>query len=158
MFNFFEKLISFLKKINHDDQKYFGPIPVSYGFISPGDILSFDYVYIDKRGSAKGASVVVLVVSVDRGPGIFLSSRNNKLLACFIIDDISPTILNYVISAINNNKGLLSYKTIKASLGSLFGSWNFITYDLSKIRGLQKVQIDLNKLETRSSSDIDMEN
>ena len=147
MFNFFEKLISFLKKINHNDQKYFGPIPVSYGFISPGDILSFDYVYIDRRGASKGASVVVLVVSVDRGAGIFLSSKNNKLVACFILDDISPTILNYVISAINNNTGLLSYKSIKGSLGSLFGSWNFRTYDLNKIRGLQKINIEKSRLK-----------
>ena len=118
MVNFFEKLISFLKKINHEDPKYFGPIPPSYGFISPGDILSFNYVYIDKQGSAKGASVVVLVVSVDRGPGIFLSSRNNKLLACFIIDQISPAILNYIITALNNNRDLLSYRSIIKSLGS----------------------------------------
>ena len=147
---FFGKLLNFLRKIKHEDPKYYAPIPRSYSYINAGDVLSFDYRYIDKSGAGKGDYVTVLVVSTERGDGIFTSTKNNKLLSCFILDTTSESVLSMVLSNLHDKK--ISYKNVKASLSSIFGSWNFRTYDLSKIRGLQKIKIDKDILEKNIES------
>jgi hypothetical protein len=146
---FFGKLVNFLRRINHDDPKHFGPIPKSYGFISPGDVLAFDYVYIDRSGVSKGDYVTVLVVSTDRGHGIFTSTKNNKLLSCFILDTVSDSVLPMVLTNIKDTRKEISYYSLKKSLSSLFGIWNFRTYDLSKIRGLQKINLEKTILDDK---------
>ena len=146
MLNSLVNLLSFLDKVDHKNEKYFGPIPKSHGYISPGDILFFGYSYVDKDKIQKSQYVTVLVVEVDRGPGIFISTKNNKLLACYILDFISDGVLTPVLLSLYKNKTIISYRNIKSSLSSIFGSSNFRTYDFNKISGLQKINLDIDRL------------
>lgn len=127
----------FLKKIDHDDEKYLSLIPKSTGYISPGDVLRFVYT---------GQIVNVLVVQVDRGPGIFLSTQDNKLLACFKLDDSSESVLKIIIRSIYKDRGLASYKIIQKSLKAILGPANFRTYNFNKIGNLTKISIEKQKL------------
>lgn len=146
---FFGKLLNFLRKIKHEDPKYYAPIPRSYSYINAGDVLSFDYRYVDKTGAGKGDYVTVLVVSTNRGNGVFTSTKNNKLLSCFVLDTVSESVLSISLAKLANQN--ISYNNLKNSLSSIFGIWNFRTYDLSKIRGLQKININKDILDNNVS-------
>jgi hypothetical protein len=136
----------FLKKINHADAAFVALVPPSTGYISAGDILKFNYVYF-KSNMPVTDSPTVLVVSIDRGNGLFLSTQNNMLISCFKIDDVSESVLKIVINAIYKDRGLANYRVIKKALSSIFGSWNFRTYKVSNLSGLNKIQIDRRRLK-----------
>ena len=135
---------NFLKKIDHEHEKYISLIAKSTGYISPGDVLRFTY---------NSELVHTLVVSCKRGNGIFLSSQNNMLVSCFKLDDASEAVLKIIIRSIYKDKGLAKYSLIKNSLKSILGSKNFRTYKLSNMLGLNKVSIDLKKLVTEEEKD-----
>jgi hypothetical protein len=128
---------NFLEKIDHNHEKHLSLIPKSTGFISPGDVLRFVY---------SGQLVNVLVVQIDRGPGIFLSTQDNKLLACFKLDDSSESVLKIIIRSIYKDRGLASYKIIQKSLNSILGPASFRTYNFNKIGNLTKISIEKEKL------------
>ena len=136
--NFSYESDDFLQKINHDDKKYRSLIAKSSGFISPGDVLQFSYL---------SELVNVLVVSTDRGNGLFLSPRNNMLLSCFKLDDASEVVLNIILNSIYKDRRLANYYTIQKSLISILGIKSFRTYKLISIRGLKKIEIDRTRLK-----------
>jgi len=129
----------FLKKIDHEDPSFLALIPKSTGYISPGDVLQFVY---------NGEMVNVLVVTVSRGPGMFLSTRSNILLACFKLDDISESVLKIIIRSIYKDRGLASYKIIQKSLKSILGEKSFRTYNIQGIVELKKIIIQIPRLYT----------
>lgn len=127
----------FLKKIDHEDKQFLSLIPKSTGYITPGDVLRFTY---------NGELVNVLVVQVSRGPGMFISTQNNMLLACFKLDDTSESVLKIIIRSIYKDRGLAKYRVIQKSLGSILGKNSFRTYKIQFIDDLQKVVIQLPRL------------
>jgi len=92
--------------------------------------------------------VNVLVVTVSRGPGMFLSTRSNILLACFKLDDISESVLKIITRSIYKDRGLASYKIIQKSLKSILGEKSFRTYNIQGIVELKKIIIQIPRLYT----------
>lgn len=133
----------FLKKINHEDQKFISLIPLSSGYISPGDVLRFSY---------NAELVNVLVVSTGRGNGMFLSGRNNLLLTCFKLDDGSESVLRILIRSIYKDRGIATYRIIQKSLKSILGAKNFRTYNMQRISGLSKIYVDKKRLKTEEEN------
>ena len=133
----------FLKKINHEDQKFISLIPLSSVYISPGDVLRFSY---------NAELVNVLVVSTGRGNGMFLSVRNNLLLTCFKLDDGSESVLRILIRSIYKDRGIATYRIIQKSLKSILGAKNFRTYNMQRISGLSKIYVDKKRLKTEEEN------
>jgi hypothetical protein len=143
--NYYEKDGNYLKDINHDDSEHISPIPISAGYISPGDVLSFLY-----PGSGR---VFVFVVSVKRGAGVFYSNSGNLLLACFKLTSTSPQISSNVIKTLYKNRQFASYYTVSKGLKAIFGPNSFRTYNLKNVTDLNEISIDKNRLPSIDDTD-----
>ena len=138
--NFRYESDNFLKKINHEDTKHYSLIAKISGYISPGDVITFGY---------SGELVNTLVVSTDRGNGMFLSTQNNMLVSCFKLDNISESVLNIILRSIYKDKGIANYYIIQKSLKAILGQSNFRTYKLKSMSGLHRIEIDKSKLKIK---------
>lgn len=136
--NYYKTVGNYLKDINHANSEDIGVIPKSSGYISPGDVLTFSY-----PGSGR---VYVFVVKVKRGPGMFLSSKGNMLLACFKLTSTSSEISAKVLKTLYKNRRVASYKNVQRGLLAIFGSGSFRTYNLQNANGMHKIIINIEKL------------
>lgn len=131
---------NFLRAINHDSEAFITPVPKSYSFIYPSQILNFYYTTPDSK------VVWGLVVEVERGPGIFISTRGNKLVCVFKLTSIGPETVNFILKTIYKNKRLATYQNVINSLSTILGSSSFRTYNLSKMSSMMEVEIKPERL------------
>ena len=129
---------NFLIGINHDNDVFITPVPKSYSYIRPAQILNFKY---PKSGDIWG-----MVVEVERGPGIFISTRGNKLVCVFKLTNSSPETVNFVLKTIYKDRRLATYKNVINGLSAIFGTNSFRTYNLSKMDRIVEVDIKLERL------------
>ena len=125
----------FFEMLGQDQLWKIAPIPRSAGYLSPGDVVLFKY-------SIDGMDRAALVVSIKRGPGVFISSRGNKLLACVKLTSVSADVASVVLSKLYKNRKKCSYGTIVQGLSAIFGKDNMRTYDLNKISYLHEISVD----------------
>ena len=130
----------FLRNIGAYSEFAFAPIPKSSGFISPGDILFFEYP--DDNG--KNDFRIVLVVASKYGQGIYTAKTGNKLLTCFKLDEPPFDVVRIILYKLYKNKELCSYDTITYGLNAILGEYR--TYNLAKIELLHKLEFDQTKL------------
>ena len=130
---------NFLQAINHDDEAFITPVPRSYSFIKPAQVLNFNY---PESGVIWG-----LVVEVERGPGIFVSTRGNKLVCVFKLTNSSPETVNFVLKTIYKDRRLATYSNVINGLSAIFGRNSFRTYNLSKMSSIMEVDIKVERLE-----------
>lgn len=142
---YYQSIGNYLKDINHANPEDIGTIPKSAGFISPGAVLSFVY-----PGSGR---VFVFVVKVKRGHGLFISSRGNKLIACFKLTTASPEISSKVLKTLYKNRRAASYENVQRGLAAIFGSNSFRTYNLANARDLNEILIEPKKLPSLDDED-----
>jgi len=105
------------------------------GFM-PGDIVLFNYPPLSEQR-------MTLVVSNKRGSGIFISSRGNKLVSCFRLNDASSEILPIILQNLYKNRKKASYSGILKGLSALLGSRNYRTYKLNNMRHLYNVNLNM---------------
>lgn len=104
----------------------------------PGDLVQTSY-----HTMSNGRLVVIprktyLVVSTRRAPlGSFLSTKSNRLLCCYEVNQTLPT-LTTVIQQLYNNKNNCSYY---AGLDLIFGSGSFRTFKYQGLFDLQEIYI-----------------
>lgn len=132
----------FLQGINHDQGSLITPVPRSYSFFSPGQVINFNY---DGTPNIWG-----LVVEVERGPGIFISTRWNKLVCVFKLNDSDRETVKLVLKTIYKDRRLATYKNVINGLSAIFGSNSFRTYNLTKMGRLMEVNIQVGKLNGES--------
>lgn len=147
-----------MRKVNNTNKNFFlyylgnnvkgsaSPIPASIGFISPGDVLSFRY----ETGTHYRT---VLIVSIDRGPGTFISTRGNLLIACFRLDWAHPEILKIVLKEVYKKRSISNYYKLLKAMNLIFGTSNFRSYMLSKMRYVHEIQLDLSKVKWQDIQD-----
>src|SRR6478752_275894 len=100
--NYLKETLEFIKEIGQLATTKIGPIGKSSGFISPGDVLIFNQLSggRQKPYPSDNMNPIVLVVSNQRGKGIFLSTRDNMLLSCYHINHLSPELAISVIKVL----------------------------------------------------------
>lgn len=104
----------------------------SYLGLKPGDLIQFRY---------SGSSKYGLVVSSKRtSDGMFLSTRNNTLLNVVVLPGLSESMFSLVVNNLYENESACNYYSPKI-IGAFLGKQNFRTFNVSKIRGIIKVQI-----------------
>jgi hypothetical protein len=104
----------------------------SYLGLRPGDLIQFRY---------SGSSKYGLVVSSKRtSDGMFLSTRNNTLLNVVVLPGLSESMFSLVVNNLYENESACNYYSPKI-IGAFLGKQNFRTFNVSKIRGIIKVQI-----------------
>jgi len=128
----------FLRDINHENESFISPVPKSYSYFSPGQVLNFNY---PESGNIWG-----LVVEVERGPGIFISTKGNKLVCVFKLTNAAPETVNFVLKAIYKDRRLATYSNVINGMIAIFGRNSFRTYNLSKMGRIMEVDIQLGRL------------
>lgn len=139
----------FLRDLNQYIPSRIGPIAKSTGFISPGDVLIFRQIPGGRQKNYPSDNIVpvVLVVSNQRGKGIFLSTRSNMLLSSYHINHLSPELAVSIIKTLYKKRKESNYYKISASgLKAIIGD-NYRTYNFDYIESINKIFIDLEKLE-----------
>lgn len=130
-------IFDWLKYHNQQPKRVLRQIPVSPNFIKAGDVLLVsypdDYEYR-----------LILVVGSKYGSGVYSSTRGNFLMTGFKLTS-SKVINKLVLDRFYKNR-LANYQDFKAVLGSLFGLLTYRTYDLSKIKELFQVQLNINNI------------
>lgn len=129
----------FLRGINHDSEAYISPVPKSYSYFSPGQVINFNY---PESGNIWG-----LVVEVERGPGVFISTRGNKLVCVFKLTNSPPETVNFVLKAIYKDRRLATYSNVINGMMAIFGRNSFRTYNLSKMGRIMEVDIQIGRLD-----------
>jgi len=133
---------NFLQAINHDDDTLVSPVPRSYSYFSPGQVVNFNY---PESGNVWG-----MVVDVERGPGVFISTRGNKLVCVFKLTNASPETVNFVLKAIYKDRRLATYSNVINGMIAIFGRNSFRTYNLAKMGGIMEVNIQTGRLSDGS--------
>ena len=128
----------FLRDINHENESFISPVPKSYSYFSPGQVLNFNY---PESGNIWG-----LVVEDERGPGIFISTKGNKLVCVFKLTNSPPETVNFVLKAIYKDRRLATYSNVINGMIAIFGRNSFRTYNLSKMGRIMEVDIQLGRL------------
>ena len=136
--NYYSNRKKFLQSINHEDESLITPVPKSYSYFSPGQVLNFNY--------AESGSIWGLVVEVQRGPGIFISTRGNKLVCVFKLTNSSPEIVSLVLKTIYKDRRLATYQNVINGLSAIFGKNSFRTYNLTKMSSIFEVGINIERL------------
>lgn len=137
--------IGFMESINHKGPSYIKAIARTPDFVSPGDVLSFRY-----WGEAQYR--FTLVVSILRGDGYFISTRGNKLLACFKLTTALPETVTFVLSLVYKNRKLADYYKLTEGLELVFGKKSFRTYKFQDISYFHEVLIDRERLNNGETS------
>jgi hypothetical protein len=136
----------FLKNIG-DRPKVLTSIPPSADRITPGNVLIFRYWMEPIRSGRKQrlgsrGQRTILVVKCKRGPGIFISNKNNLLVSCFKLEGKSEEIIEAIIDNLYKKRRRASYwGFIKNSLIKILGINSFRTYKFSKMKSLYKVSL-----------------
>jgi hypothetical protein len=133
-----------LRGIGHNDNRYFRPVPASYGYLRPGDIISFQYNLEEAGGDY--STRLCLVVRNDTGSVGYLSLRDNWLLSCFSLNEAPVTLIKYIIERLYKNRNLCSRRNIVKGLTILLGSYR--TYMLRRMHENSKFFPDLNKIKS----------
>jgi hypothetical protein len=120
--------------------------PVSSSAIKPGDVLVFNYFYIDKLSRNRKNERLVLVVKSKRAStGVFTSSRGNILLSCFNLGFKSEGTITIILDQLYKNSKDSSYTKINENqingLKALLGIHNYRTFKFSNMKNLFKVRI-----------------
>ena len=109
---------------------------VSYSSFIPGSIYHISY---------KSRSMIVLCVTNKRtGPSSsqFISTRNNKLLSCFAIDELPAETIKDILLYLNEHQGT-SYYDLDSYITGLIGRQAYYTPKLQDIRALYELDIIL---------------
>ena len=139
MAGFTKEIKDFFGDIGGFDQKLLSPIPPSQSRMTPGNVLVLDYPEDGKRALVQR---VVLLVRIKRGHGIFISSQNNLLVACFQLNAKSATVVEIIMENLYKKRRRSSYYgKIKESLVSLLGIDSFKTFNLNKMRSIYQVYL-----------------
>ena len=131
--------MGFLKTVQPDTAINLRSKPLSQRFLSPGDIVIFNY--------SDGFPRLALVVEVQRGQGTFRSSTGKTLLACFKLTDTNPEVAAIVLARVYKNSRLASYKKVIKGMRAIFRPTSFRTYDLAKMTDLVEVMLDKQQLD-----------
>lgn len=126
----------YLEDINHAEESLIRPIPKSAGYLTPGAVVLFKY---DIDGVVE--SRLALVVSNQRGNGVFTSTRGNRLMSCFRLTDVFSEVGSIILRHLNRNRRLNNYYLLADSLTPIFNKESYRTYNLNKVTGLHKVRI-----------------
>lgn len=106
----------------------------AWGNHLPGDILLFNYDKVDR---------ICLVVSSKRGPlGKFISTRNNPLINCFILNLSLPSSV-VLFKILFKNRVACRYKTVPKLLFHAIGENKFKTFNLNKINNLTELYLNV---------------
>jgi hypothetical protein len=151
MRRFSKETLQFIKDLASEVKLEIALIPQSKSYVSPGDVLIFNQIVVNGRASTwkyvTNPNPVVLVVSNQRGNGIFLSSRNNRLLSAFHINQLSPEMVVNILKLFYDNPYNADYYKISNSgLAAIIGE-NYRTYNINYIRIVNKVNVDIHKLD-----------
>lgn len=104
----------------------------SYLGLRPGDIVEFKY-----QGTLRNG----LVVSSKRtSDGMFLSTTNKTLMNIVILPGLSEAMFSLMVNNLYGNESACKYHSPNI-IGAFLGKQNFRTFNVSKIRGLIKVNI-----------------
>jgi len=155
MAQFSKESLSFLNALDEEVTAYFTGIPNSPSRMTPGEILIFRYnpksvsFYRTVRGRFSSNQRVVLIVSCNRGEGVF-PGKTSTLMSCFKLEGNSE----YVVAAILENlytsesggnpvkrRDSSYYGNIKESLIALLGEANFRTYKTTSMRAIYKIEL-----------------
>ena len=136
---FSSEVDKWFKEHNQNLSKSTQKIPVSPTYIRAGDVLLLTYPEdYDFR--------LILVVGNKKGTGIYLSTQNNFLLSGFKLTD-SKVINKIVLRFFYKKESISLYENFKSPMSSIFGNLAYRTYNLSKIRELYKVTLNIENIE-----------
>lgn len=104
---------------------------VSYLALNPGDIIQFLYEGYRRFG---------LVVSSRRASrGVFLSTKNNRLLNIVELGGLTEAMFSLMINNLYRNRVACSYSS--RILGTFLGKDNFKTFNIAKIAKILSYEI-----------------
>lgn len=148
--NYLKETLKFIQEIGQLAATRIGPIGKSAGFISPGDILIFNQVPGGRQKSypSDNMNPIVLVVSNQRGKGMFVSTRDNLLLSCYHINHISPELAISIIKVLYKNRRSSDYYRISISGLQAYLGDNYRTYNFDYITSLNKLFIDMRAIDS----------
>lgn len=140
------ELRQLLIDLGHADNRYFKSVPVSFGYIRPGDFVTFEYD-LSEAGESGIYTRLCLVVRNDTGSVGYLSLKNNWLVSCFRLNSAPAILIKYIIERLYKNRTLCSRRNIVEGLTALLGSISYRTYMLRRIQNFQKFNPDKNKIK-----------
>jgi hypothetical protein len=116
----------------------------SVSTLAPGDIVLFSY-----EGSQR---IGFVVRSSKTGMGVTrITTRGNQIVNTFLLDSISPAMLDILINNLYKNRIRATYRNSPVVLGSMLGSDNFRTFISSKMSNIKEYFIDKKSLQDDDS-------
>jgi len=114
-------------------------IPISPSYIRSGDVVLLTYPGdYDYR--------LVLVVGNKSGRGMYVSTQNNLLLSGFKLTD-SKVINKIVLEFFYKKESAAYYENFKSPLNAIFGRLAYRTYNMTKIRDLFQVTLNVENID-----------
>ena len=132
--------------LEHTSNRYFRSIPVSYGAVRPGDLVTFKY-NLEEEGIQAYYPRLCLVVRNQTGKTGYTSLRGNHLISCFRLNDAPLVVIKYIILTLHKNQNKCSYDIIQRGLNALLGTVNYRTYMLRRMEDFQIFTPDKNKIK-----------
>jgi len=105
--------------------------PKSKFSITPGDVFAFKY----RRSRLYR---LMIIMQVKRGPGMFISTRNNLLVCGFKLNELKDST-GILLNRLYKNRLSSDYYLIKRLYSHLFGLENFRTYKLSDMHVMKEI-------------------
>jgi len=146
---FTKRIRNFFSDLNQATDAQASPIQRSAEIIDPGDILVFKYPepLTKKLGRIPTTETrIVLVVSNQRGNGVFNSTKGHKLVSCFRLDLASSAIISIILKRLYKNRRSASYLKVKQGLVAILGTEQYRTYALAKMNSMYSMTINTEEL------------
>lgn len=125
--------------------------------LRPGDLIIFNYTAPLKvtKNTTLGRRVGLVVKSrKSHNLGYRLSSKLNTLLNIYLIDNLSPAMIDLVINNLYQNRGRATYNNTPKVLDAFLNKKNFRTLNCKWVQSIIELHIDKSsKIQTQEGEE-----